>query len=64
MAYNAIPQRPFGALLTAMATPFDDDGTLSLPLTKAVAQHLIAAGHDGIVVNGTTGEAPTTSDGE
>jgi 4-hydroxy-tetrahydrodipicolinate synthase len=47
-----------------MATPFTEAGELSLPLTKQLAAHLAATGHDGIVVNGTTGEAPTTSDGE
>ncbi|MDR1394282.1 MAG: 4-hydroxy-tetrahydrodipicolinate synthase [Bifidobacteriaceae bacterium] len=58
------PQRPFGSLLTAMATPFNDDGTLDLESVHRLATHLVSLGHDGIVVNGTTGEAPTTSDEE
>ncbi|MDR2454070.1 MAG: 4-hydroxy-tetrahydrodipicolinate synthase [Bifidobacteriaceae bacterium] len=58
------PQRPFGALLTAMATPFEADGALDLDATRALAAHLLEQGHDGLVVNGTTGEAPTTSDSE
>jgi 4-hydroxy-tetrahydrodipicolinate synthase len=47
-----------------MVTPFDRDGRLDLPAAEAVAEHLVATGHDGIVVNGTTGESPTTSDDE
>lgn len=54
-------QRPFGMVLTAMATAFNDDGSLDLEGTKRVAKHLIANGHDGIVVSGTTGESPTTT---
>jgi 4-hydroxy-tetrahydrodipicolinate synthase len=56
--------RPFGALLTAMVTPMDDDGALDLAAAAALAVHLVDHGHDGLVVNGTTGEAPTTSDRE
>ncbi|MDR1118001.1 MAG: 4-hydroxy-tetrahydrodipicolinate synthase [Bifidobacteriaceae bacterium] len=58
------PKRPFGALLTAMATPFKEDGALDLDSVRSLAAHLAAHGHDGIVANGTTGEAPTTSDAE
>jgi 4-hydroxy-tetrahydrodipicolinate synthase len=47
-----------------MVTPFDDDGRLDLDGVATVAAHLVAAGHDGIVVNGTTGESPTTTDDE
>jgi 4-hydroxy-tetrahydrodipicolinate synthase len=47
-----------------MVTPFDDDGRLDLDGAATVAAHLVAAGHDGIVVNGTTGESPTTTDDE
>ncbi|MFT8929039.1 MAG: 4-hydroxy-tetrahydrodipicolinate synthase [Sporolactobacillus sp.] len=49
----------FGRMLTAMVTPFDDKGELSLPLTTKLVEHLIATGSDGIVVAGTTGESPT-----
>ncbi|MDR2564894.1 MAG: 4-hydroxy-tetrahydrodipicolinate synthase [Bifidobacteriaceae bacterium] len=58
------PSRPFGALLTAMATPFKEHGGLDRESARHLAAHLVAHGHDGIVVNGTTGEAPTTTDQE
>src|SRR5918995_1351735 len=52
-------------LLTAMVTPFAADGSVDLPAAAELARHLVDdLGHDGLVVNGTTGEAPTTSDGE
>ncbi|WP_040337067.1 4-hydroxy-tetrahydrodipicolinate synthase [Candidatus Blastococcus massiliensis] len=57
-------ERPFGALLTAMVTPMTDDGALDLDAAARLAVHLLDSGHDGLVVNGTTGEAPTTSDQE
>ncbi|MFC5379843.1 4-hydroxy-tetrahydrodipicolinate synthase [Aquipuribacter nitratireducens] len=56
--------RPFGALLTAMATPFRDDGGLDVEAAAALAEHLVDAGTEGLVVNGTTGESPTTTDEE
>ncbi len=55
---------PFGALLTAMVTPMTDDGALDLDAAARLAVHLVDSGHDGLVVNGTTGESPTTSDAE
>lgn len=55
---------PFGRVLTAMVTPFGTDGGLDLDAAATVAEHLIDTGHDGIVVNGTTGESPTTTDAE
>jgi 4-hydroxy-tetrahydrodipicolinate synthase len=55
---------PFGRLLTAMVTPFNKDLSIDWDGVEKLAAHLIASGHDGIVVNGTTGEAPTTSDEE
>ncbi len=58
------PARPFGAVLTAMVTPFDAGRGLDLDATARLAEHLVAAGNDGLVVNGTTGECPTTSDAE
>ena len=57
-------QPPFGRLLTAMVTPFKDDLSIDWAGVEKLAAHLISTGHDGIVVNGTTGEAPTTSDDE
>src|SRR6478735_7557559 len=55
---------PFGRVLTAMVTPFTDDGALDLTAAQNLATHLVDHGNDGIVVSGTTGEAPTTSDAE
>lgn len=52
--------RPFGSLLTAMVTPMTDDGSVDLSAAVALADHLVDHGHDGLVLNGTTGEAPTT----
>jgi 4-hydroxy-tetrahydrodipicolinate synthase len=58
------PSRPFGRVLIAMATPFDADGALDLARTEELAAHLVDLGADGLVVNGTTGEGPTTTDEE
>lgn len=55
---------PFGRLLTAMVTPFNKDGAIDWSGVEKIAAHLVATGHDGIVVNGTTGEAPTTKSSE
>jgi 4-hydroxy-tetrahydrodipicolinate synthase len=52
---------PFGRLLTAMATAFHDDGSVDLDATAKIARHLVDNGNDGVVVSGTTGEAPTTT---
>src|SRR5580765_639319 len=54
----------FGRVLTAMVTPFDDDGALDLDAAQGLASHLVDQGCDGIVVSGTTGESPTTTDAE
>ncbi|MCC3766623.1 4-hydroxy-tetrahydrodipicolinate synthase [Streptomyces sp. UNOC14_S4] len=64
MAPTSTPQTPFGRVLTAMVTPFTADGALDLDGAQRLAAHLVDAGNDGIVVNGTTGESPTTSDAE
>ena len=56
--------RPFGAVLTAMVTPFDADGALDLAAAQALASKLVDDGNDGLVVSGTTGESPTTTDAE
>ena len=55
---------PFGRLLTAMVTPFSKSGEIDWTGVEKIAAHLVSTGHDGIVLNGTTGEAPTTSDDE
>ncbi len=54
----------FGRVLTAMVTPFRADGSLDLDAAQRLASHLVDRGHDGLVVSGTTGESPTTSDDE
>ncbi len=61
---TSAPVAPFGRMLTAMATPFLDDGSLDLDGVQRVAKHLLAHGHDGLVVSGTTGESPTTTTDE
>jgi 4-hydroxy-tetrahydrodipicolinate synthase len=55
---------PFGRVLTAMVTPFAADGALDLDGAQRLATHLVDAGNDGLVISGTTGESPTTSDEE
>jgi 4-hydroxy-tetrahydrodipicolinate synthase len=55
---------PFGTVLTAMVTPFNEDGTVDLDGVQKVAKHLVDHGNDGIVVSGTTGESPTTTGAE
>jgi len=55
---------PFGRMLTAMVTPMHDDGSLDLDGAQRLADHLVQHGHDGILVNGTTGESATTTDEE
>ena len=57
-------QAPFGRLITAMVTPFNSDGSIDWAGVETLAQHLVDTGHDGIAVNGTTGEAPTTKSSE
>jgi 4-hydroxy-tetrahydrodipicolinate synthase len=60
-----MPVPPFGRLLTAMVTPFTADGSLDLDTAASLATYLVdELGHDGLVVSGTTGESPTTSDAE
>lgn len=53
-----------GSLLTAMVTPFAADGSLDTAAAAKLAKHLVGAGCDGLVLSGTTGESPTTSDDE
>ncbi|MFZ0159082.1 MAG: 4-hydroxy-tetrahydrodipicolinate synthase [Kineosporiaceae bacterium] len=60
----SVTPRPFGSVLTAMVTPFTADGELDLDAAQRLTAHLLATGHDGIVVSGTTGESPTTTDAE
>src|SRR3712207_6382300 len=59
------PARPFGRVLTAMVTPLTEDGSIDLSGAQELAAHLVdRQAHDGLVVLGTTGEAPTIHDGE
>ena len=55
----------FGRLLTAMVTPFAEDESVDLAAAADLARYLVDdLGNDGLVVNGTTGESPTTTDAE
>ncbi|PTA46960.1 4-hydroxy-tetrahydrodipicolinate synthase [Micromonospora sp. RP3T] len=57
--------RPFGRVITAMVTPFTPDGALDLDGAARLAGHLVdEQGNDALVLNGTTGESPTTTDAE
>jgi 4-hydroxy-tetrahydrodipicolinate synthase len=59
------PRRPFGRLITAMVTPFHADGSLDTDGAARLAAYLVdEQGNDGLVVSGTTGESPTTTDAE
>lgn len=64
MAPISTPHIPFGRILTAMVTPFTAAGALDLDGAQRLAVHLVDAGNDGLVVNGTTGESPTTTNAE
>jgi len=56
---------PFGVMLTAMITPFQPDGSQDLNGAQRLASHLVDnLGHEGLVINGTTGEAATKTDAE
>ncbi|HEY3961789.1 MAG TPA: 4-hydroxy-tetrahydrodipicolinate synthase [Gaiellaceae bacterium] len=53
-----------GNVLTAMVTPFAEDGTVDFDAFQRLARYLVDNGTDAVVVAGTTGESPTLSDGE
>jgi len=58
-------QPPFGRLITAMVTPFDAAGALDVATARKLAAYLVdVQKNDTVLVNGTTGEAPSTSDEE
>src|SRR5207344_2522253 len=70
---GGMPQEPvsrtdaidaFGRVLTAMVTPFTAEGDLDVASAQRLATHLVDRGNDGLVVSGTTGESPTTTDAE
>src|SRR5262245_1963449 len=54
----------FGRVLTAMITPFTDDGSLDVDGAAALARWLQEEGNEGLVIAGTTGESPTLTDAE
>ena len=53
-----------GRLITAMITPFDEEGKVDFSQAKRLANHLLDSGSDGLVVSGTTGESPTLTNEE
>lgn len=58
-------ERPFGRLLTAMVTPMHADGSVDVQGASRLAEYLVdEMGNDALVINGTTGESPTTSGAE
>jgi 4-hydroxy-tetrahydrodipicolinate synthase len=64
MAPTSSADAPFGRVLTAMVTPMTPDGALDYDAAQRLATHLVDQGNDGLVISGTTGESPTTSDEE
>src|SRR5579863_2454478 len=54
----------FGRVVTAMVTPFDDDGALDLGVATELARWLVAHGSDGLVLTGSTGESSVLTDDE
>lgn len=64
MTYSSASAPPFGRALCAMITPFTEGGSLDLDGAQRLAERLVAEGCDGLVLSGTTGESPTTTDTE
>ncbi|MEV7891879.1 4-hydroxy-tetrahydrodipicolinate synthase [Streptomyces sp. NPDC002817] len=64
MTYSAPSTPPFGRALCAMITPFTEGGALDLDGAQRLAERLVSEGCDGLVLSGTTGESPTTTDAE
>ncbi len=61
---NHDSKAPFGRVLTAMVTPFTPDGEIDYAAVAELANDLVDLGNEGLIVNGTTGESPTTGDEE
>jgi 4-hydroxy-tetrahydrodipicolinate synthase len=61
---TSAPAALFGRVLTAMVTPMSADGAVDYDAAQRLASHLVDGGNDGLVISGTTGESPTTSDAE
>ncbi|MEV6295187.1 4-hydroxy-tetrahydrodipicolinate synthase [Streptomyces sp. NPDC051896] len=64
MTTSRTTARPFGRTLCAMITPFTEEGALDPDGARKLAAWLVAEGCDGLVLSGTTGESPTTTDAE
>ncbi|MEY4347693.1 MAG: hypothetical protein RIS43_112 [Actinomycetota bacterium] len=64
MAPVSTQEMPFGTMLTAMVTPFKQNLEIDYDAAAQLAVDLVKLGNDGLVVNGTTGEAPTTAPDE
>ena len=60
MALSCNPARPFGSVITAMVTPMSPQGVVDVDAGVTLARWLVDQGSDGLVLNGTTGESPTT----
>lgn len=52
-------KEPFGRVITAMVTPFAEDGSVNYEVAEKLAVHLVEQGNDGLVICGTTGESPS-----
>lgn len=61
---TATPERPFGTMLTAMVTPFKENLEVDYDAAAQLAIDLVKLGNEGLIVNGTTGEASTTTPAE
>jgi 4-hydroxy-tetrahydrodipicolinate synthase len=60
-----MPEAPFGRMMTAMITPMNADRSVDYDGAASLAEYLVTdMRNDGLVISGTTGESPTTSDGE
>ncbi|WP_181449798.1 4-hydroxy-tetrahydrodipicolinate synthase [Streptomyces cyaneus] len=64
MTTTPSPAPPFGRALCAMITPFTEAGSLDVDGAQRLAERLVSEGCDGLVLSGTTGESPTTTDAE
>ena len=53
-----------GRLVTAMITPFDENGEIDYPRARELARGLMSSGSDRLLIGGTTGESPSMSDDE
>jgi 4-hydroxy-tetrahydrodipicolinate synthase len=61
---NGTHSAPFGRLMTAMVTPFTDNGEVDFAKAGELAKNLVDSGNDGLIITGTTGEGPTLTEDE